>query len=146
MTLNLTLFYFGRGKIMKQFKGFTESEIFTELPNTFFHQLLGEIADPAELKITLYLMWRVQNMDGPFRALRESDFGTDELRLSVDEIQLGIKKAVERGSLLKTEHASDTFYFLNSPRGRATVEALSKGRWHGSTEIISTQFEQPNIF
>lgn len=131
---------------MKQFKGFTESEIFTELPNTFFHQLLGEIADPAELKITLYLMWRVQNMDGTFRALRESDFGTDELGLSVDEIQLGIKKAVERGSILKIEHASEVFYFLNSPRGRATVEALSKGQWHGSTEIISTQFEQPNIF
>lgn len=131
---------------MKQFKGFTESEAFTELPNTFFRQLLGEIADPAELKITLYLMWRVQNMDSPFRALRESDFEMDQLGLPGEEIHLGIEKAVERGTILKAEHASEVFYLLNSPRGRAAVQTIKSGQWSPEVPVLAVPFERPNIF
>ena len=84
---------------MKTFKGFTESETFTQLPDTFFHQLLNQIDDAAELKVTLYVLWRVQHMDGAFRALGESDFDAKELGLSHDTIRSGIEKAVERGSI-----------------------------------------------
>ena len=89
---------------MKTFKGFTDSESFTQLPDTFFHQLLNQIDDAAELKVTLYFLWRVEHMDGPFRALRESDFEAKELGLSADEIRSGLEKAVERGSILKIEN------------------------------------------
>ena len=47
---------------MAKFKGFTDSETFTQLPNSFF-QLLKEIDDAAELKVTLHLLWRVEHMD-----------------------------------------------------------------------------------
>jgi hypothetical protein len=76
-------------KHMKPFKGFTDSESFTQLPDTFFHQLLHQIDDAAELKVTLYFLWRVEHMDGSFRALRETDFGAQELGLSADEIHSG---------------------------------------------------------
>ncbi len=104
---------------MKTFKGFTDSESFTQLPDTFFHQLLNEIDEAAELKVTLYFLWRVEHMDGSFRALREIDFDVKKLGLSVDEIHSGIERAVQRGSILSAQHETDVLYFLNSPRGRA---------------------------
>jgi DnaD/phage-associated family protein len=131
---------------MKNFKGFTESETFTQLPNTFFQKLLSEIDDAAELKITLYTIWRVQNMDGPFRALRESDFGEVEVGLSTEQIRSGIEKAIQRGSILRARHETDVFYFLNSPRGRAAAEAFARGQLRESADTVSTPFERPNIF
>jgi DNA replication protein len=131
---------------MKNFKGFTESETFTQLPDTFFHQLLSEIDDAAELKITLYVMWRVQNMDAPFRALRESDFEGEALGLSTEEIRSGVEKAVGRGSILQAEHEAEVFYFLNSPRGRATAEAFAKGQKYETSGSMAAPFQRPNIF
>ncbi|MGZ9166825.1 MAG: hypothetical protein ACXW4U_16755, partial [Anaerolineales bacterium] len=64
---------------MKNFKGFTDTETFTQIPDTFFHQLLSQIDDAAELKVTLNFLWHVQHMEGSFRALRESDFDTKGL-------------------------------------------------------------------
>ena len=45
---------------MKPFKGFTDSESFTQLPDTFFHHLLNQIDNAEELKVTLYFLWRVE--------------------------------------------------------------------------------------
>ena len=131
---------------MKTFKGFTDSESFTQLPDTFFDHLLSQIDDAAELKVTLYLLWRVQHMDGPFRALREADFGTETLGLHADEVSSGIKKAVKRGTILKAEHKADVFYFLNSPRGRAAATAFIKGQQGELTGMAPALFERPNIF
>ena len=130
-----------------KFKGFTDSETFTQLPDTFFHQLLKEINDIAEFKVTLYFLWRVEHMEGPFRALCQTDFDAKELGLSVEEIQSGLEKAIERGSMLKSEHEADVFYFLNSPRGRAAAEAFAKGQWRESAKILSVPpVERPNVF
>jgi DnaD/phage-associated family protein len=132
---------------MAKFKGFTDSETFTQLPDNFFQQLLKEIDDVAELKITLYFLWRIEHMDGPFRALCETDFEPKEIGLVADEIKLGLEKAVKRGSILKSRHAAEVFYFLNSPRGRAAAEAFAKGQWRKSAGILSAPpVERPNVF
>jgi len=131
---------------MKTFKGFTDSESFTRLPDTFFHQLLNQIDNAEELKVTLYFLWCVEHMDGSFRALREADFNTKELGLSADEVRSGVEKAVARGSILQSQNQAEVFYFLNSPRGRAAAEAFSKGQLHESAEINSAPIERPNIF
>lgn len=131
---------------MKTFKGFTETEIFTQIPDTFFHQLLNQIDDAAELKVTLYFLWHVQHMDGPYRALRASDFDAKGLGLSVDEIHSGVEKAVQRGSILRLQNDSDVFYFLNSPRGRAAVQAFAKGQLHDLAGVSASVLERPNIF
>ena len=83
---------------MPKFKGFTDSETFTQLPDPLFHQLLKEIDGAAELKVTLYFLWRVAHMEGPFRTLSKMDFDVKELGLSAEEIKLGLEKAVQRGS------------------------------------------------
>jgi DnaD/phage-associated family protein len=142
---------------MKQFKGFTDSESFTQIPDTFFHQLLSQIDDAAELKVTLYCLWRIEHMDGPFRALQESEFNEKELGLSANEIRPGLEKAVKRGSILQVKKArvgnraearnDETIYFLlNSPRGRAVVQAIESGNWDPEGAGLNLAFERQNIF
>ncbi len=131
---------------MTAFKGFTDSESFTRLPDSFFQQLLNQIQDPAEMKVTLYAIWRIEHLQGPFRALCSTDFEPRDLGLAPDEVASGLEKAVQRGSLLKATHQADVFYFLNSPRGRAAAEAFAKGQWRDSARILSAPLERPNLF
>lgn len=147
------------------FKGFSDSESFTQLPDSFFQKLLHEIEDVAELKVTLFFLWRVEHMEGPFRALRLADFVEKTLGLSADEVITGLESAVRRGSILKrsparasaagtgertvegSEQEADVFYFLNSPRGRAAAEAFAQGKSSKSTKFTSMPVvERPNAF
>ena len=130
---------------LSKFNGFTNSETFTQLPDTFFHQLLHQIDDTAELKVTLYFLWRMEHMDDSFRALRESDFFAKELGLSADAVRSGVEKAVKRGIILRVEDKAEVIYFLNSPRGRAAANAFLGGA-HKVAGIASVPFERPNIF
>ena len=132
---------------MGKFKGFTDSETFTQLPDSFFHQLLKEIDDAAELKVTLYCLWRVEHMEGAFRVLTESDFDAKELGLAAHEIKLGLEKAVKRGSILKVRKDAANYLLLNSPRGRAAVDAIEKsGKWNPKNAGSAPPVDRPNIF
>jgi len=130
---------------MNPFPGFTDSETFTQLPDKFFHQLLKEINDAAELKVTLYFLWRAGHMDGPFRALSKMDFDVKELGLAADEITRGLEKAVKRGSLLKIQNEAKVYFLLNSPRGRAGVQAIESGKWSPGA-ASAPPMERPNVF
>ncbi|MDX1378013.1 MAG: DnaD domain protein [Anaerolineales bacterium] len=130
---------------MAKFKGFTDSETFTQIPDGFFHQLLKDIKDADELKVTAYFLWRIEHMDGPFRALRKLDFDVKAVGLGAEAIRSGLEKAVRRGSLLKVQREADVYFLLNSPRGRAAVEAIEKGTWNPSN-ADSTPMERPNVF
>ena len=129
---------------MTKFKGFTDSETFTQLPDGFFHHLLKEIKDADELKVTAYFLWRVEHMESPIRAMKKIDFDVKELGLSAGAIQSGLDKAVQRGSLLKVEKGADVYFLLNSPRGRAAVKSIASGQWNPSVE--SAPVERPNVF
>ena len=83
---------------------------------------------------------------GAFRSLCESDFEAKELGLAADEVASGLEKAVQHGSLIRSRHEADIFYFLNSPRGRAAAEAFAKGNWRASAQIKSAPIERPNVF
>jgi len=131
--------------IMNKFTGFTSSETFTQIPDSFIY-LLKEIDDIAELKVTLYAIWRIEHIEGHFRAMCETDFETESLGMTVAEIQRGLGKSVERGTLLRAEHEADVFYFLNSPRGRLAAEAFTKGQWRESAKMFSAPLTRSNIF
>ena len=131
---------------MNKFKGFTDSETFTQLPDGFFHHLLKDIKDADELKVTTYFMWRVEHMDGPFRALSRMDFDVKELGLGAEEIKRGLEKAVKRGSLLKVQREAAVYFLLNSPRGRAGVQAIESGKWDPSKSQSAPPIERPNVF
>ncbi|GAB4399488.1 MAG: DnaD domain protein [Anaerolineales bacterium] len=111
------------------FPGFTSSETFTQVPDSWI-RLMNEIDDVAEFKVTLYAIWRIEHLEGNFRAMCETDFEEEALGLKLDEIRRGLGKAVERQTLLRSQNeAKETFYFLNSPRGRLSAEAFAKGNW-----------------
>ena len=129
---------------MSKFKGFTDSETFTQLPDGFFHHLLKDIQDADELKVTAYFLWRVEHMDSPIRAMKKMDFDVKELGLSAAEIKSGLEKAVQRGSLLTVKKDADVYFLLNSPRGRAAVQSIESGKWNPSVE--SAPMERPNVF
>ena len=135
------------GNNMDKFSGFTSSETFTQVPDSFIH-LLKEIDDIAELKVTLYAIWRIEHIEGHFRALCETDFEPGALGMGFEEIQIGLGKSVERGTMLRSQHEADTFYFLNSPRGRLAAEAFAKGQWRESAKIFSAPIasRKSNIF
>jgi len=131
---------------MKSFRGFTDSETFTQVPDKFFHQLVKEIKDADELKVTLYFLWRVEHTDGPFRALSKMDFDVKALGLGAEEITRGLEKAVRRGSLLKVKHEAAVYFLLNSPRGRAAVQAIESGKWNPAVASSAPPMERPNVF
>jgi DnaD/phage-associated family protein len=131
---------------MNKFKGFSDSETFTQLPDILFHQLLREIEDIAELKVTLYLIWRVEHMEGPFRALSKMDFNIRDLGLSAEMIKSGLEKAVQRGTILMVQKETVVYFLLNSPRGRATAQAMQSNRWDPKAGISAPPIERPNVF
>jgi DNA replication protein len=141
---------------MQTFEGFSDSESFTEIPDGFFQKILPAITDVAELKVTLFFLWQVQHMEGPFRALCRTDFNPETLGLSAAELASGLELAVGHGSFLKSTPGgpgaepggeAQVFYFLNSPRGRAAAEAFAQGDWRESARILSGPVElRPNLF
>jgi DnaD/phage-associated family protein len=145
------------------FKGFSSGKVhLTPIPGKFFSELLPTIDHLGELKLTLYFFWRLERMVGDFRYLRRSDFAQDELFMQglspepaeaqafLDE---AMQRAVRRGTLLAAqapgEESSENLYFLNSPKGRAAVEAIQQGQWRptGEEELPAALTPAPpNIF
>ena len=129
--------------VVKVFSGFTDSETFTQIPDSFFRRLLNEIGEADELKVTLHALWRFEHMEGRVRFLREQDFAG-----ILPDPAAGLKKAVQRGSLLQVEKDAAVFYFLNSPRGRAAAEAFAKTKQQVPKGAAPSNPppERPNIF
>jgi len=143
---------------MPTFNGFPAGKVrFTRIPSSFFADLLTQIDDLSELKVTLYALWQLERMEGETRYLQMEDFSEDEVFMqglvNEDSLESALTKCVERGTLLKVELELDgesrAFYFLNSARGRAAVDDISKGEWRPSgdprfpVELIQ---ERPNAF
>ncbi len=145
------------------FPGFSEEgSNFTSIPDQFFRDLLFTIDDLAELRLTLYVFWRIEHMEGPFRYVRFADMLKDSrlmeamgpgLRKAKKNLEEGLQRAVNRGSLLQAEITAkrnkDMLIFLNSPRGRAALEAIRRGDWHqdnGAIHPAEVTADRPNIF
>ncbi len=59
---------------MPVFKGFPEGKFhLTPVPSLFFTELLPHMDQLGEVKLTLYIFWRLDHMEGAFRYLRRTD-------------------------------------------------------------------------
>jgi DNA replication protein len=131
------------------FEGFDDSESLTPVPDSFFRKLLAQISDADELKVTLYVLWRISHMESKFQTLCRSEIVEDEAfmrGISVEALDSGLEKSVGRGSLLRVENPEGGFYFINSPRGRAAAEAMRKGEWREAARSTAPPLERPNVF
>ena len=125
---------------MKKFIGFTEHETFSRVPDSLVQSLLPEIESADELKVTLYAIWRFEHMESRRPFLRASDFSG-----LVTEPAAALELAVQRGTLLRVDGASESLYFLNSPRGRAAAGALTQGHWQPGVSTPPPP-DRPNIY
>jgi DnaD/phage-associated family protein len=145
------------------FPGFTE-DITTQIsiPGQIFQQLLYEINDLDELKLTLFVIWRVNRQEGNLQYVRLSELITDPLFSDAADadpdgrraaIENDLLNAVKRGTLLQTDIAvkdgSDKLICLNSPKGRATIDTVQRGELkipETDYRPVKTYPENPNIF
>lgn len=147
------------GSNNSSFGGFPAGKVrFTRLPGPFFSELLPQIDSLAELKVTLYALWKLERMEGEARYLQPQDFTEDALFIAglpggQADLDAGLAAAVERGTLLQAQLELDgqprQFYILNSARGRALYEAVQNGEWQPSGDgryPIELAHERPNIF
>jgi len=145
------------------FEGLPAKVNFDRLPSPFFSELLPQIDDLGELKVTLYVLWRLDRMSGDFRYMTAADMLADDrfisgLAATPGEAESALTEAlgrcVDRGSLLRAEvrqrDGISTLYFFNSPKGRVAVEAIQNGSWRPveteSQVPIELVPEKPNIY
>lgn len=148
---------------MRSFSGFPAGKVhLTPIPAPFFTELLPEIDHLGELKIVLYAMWILDRQEGTIRYFTLADcladarlmngFGATP-QVARPKIEEALERAVTRGVLLRIGgqdgKAEGHLYFLNSPRGKAAIEALRMGEWApAELERVAPalEIERPNIF
>ena len=148
---------------MKGFAGFRAGkQRTTPIPNQFFEELLPQIDDLAELQVTIYFFWRLALKEGQIRYLRRAEMLADDKllaglsphrRAAEAALDEALERAVARQTLLHVEIESggsaDSFYFVNTPKGRAAVEGITRGEWRPTGEAetpITVLVDRPNIF
>ncbi|MBW8011206.1 MAG: DnaD domain protein [Chloroflexi bacterium] len=148
---------------MPSFSGFPSGKVrFTNIPATFFSELLPQIDNLDELKVTLYAFWRLDRMEGNFRYLQQSDFSEDEKfmqglaekpKKAAAALSDALGRAVERGALLEVEVTLEdkptTLFLLNTTRGQAAIQTIQSGDWQPTNDLqapIQLGDERPNIF
>ena len=148
---------------MKGFAGFPDGKLrLTQVPNLFFSELLPIIDHLAELKVTLYAFWALAHREGAVRFLRLADILSDvefmkgmgpTTTLASEALVDGLERAIARGTFLhvNVEGADGKMdlYFLNTERGRAAVDGITRGEWRPNPdddEPITLAVERPNIF
>lgn len=147
---------------MKSFSGFSRSDgaHLTSIPSEFFVNLLPLIDNLFELKVTLYAIWFLEQLESKIKFIRYQNFVSDDVFLAgmgktreeaLKNLNLGLQLAVDRNTLLKgsdeNQPLEDAIYFINSPRGRAAHKGLIAGSWQVEDQPVPTrQTVRPNIF
>ena len=128
------------------------------IPESFFTDLLPEIDNLAELKVTLHAIWLLDHQEGTIRYLQDKDFMEDDRFMqgmnasrdaAGDMVEDALERACQRGSLIFVNAPEGRVYFLNSPRGRASAEGLSKGSWTLSDHPqggMTLEMARPNLY
>jgi DNA replication protein len=147
---------------MREFMGFLDdANQMVPMPAQFFTELLTQIDDLAEMRVTLFALGLIGKSGDFGNSLLMQDFTEDNhlmagLGNNPEEAQTGLldalERAVQRGSILRIAGAEtpsqQTYFFLNTPRGRLAAQALKRGESLPATaaSVINTTKEKPNLF
>jgi DNA replication protein len=136
----------------------------TPVPEAFFNKLLPSIDHLGELKLSVYVFWYLNQLEGNLRYVQAKDILADQIfieglapgaepKTAAEILDDALRRAVARGTLLMAEFAGEegqeTCYFLNSPRGRAALRAIQRGDWHPGSQRrppVALELERPNIY
>ncbi len=151
------------------FGGFPPGKLVTvRVPELFFTELLPQIDNLPELKLTLYVLWlATRRRDRPPYVTFEELASDGALLESLDAegtppievLRQALERAVNRGTLLKARVVKETdggenrqareVYFLNSERGRRALRLAQEGKLklEGVPEgPVTLEQVRPNIF
>ena len=143
---------------MEGFPGFPEGGLkVIPLPELFFSELLPIIDDLFELKVTLYCFWLLHHKRGDVRHVTSAELQKDAILMrslpDADVLRESLERAVARGTLLQVtaqrpNRADETWYFLNSERGREAVAHIERGEWVPEDDAgpVRLHARRPNIF
>ena len=120
---------------MKPFLGFPREMRFTPLPNLFFSQLIPQIDDIAELKVTLHLFWVIYGKQGYPRFVTCGELLADRMLMKSmgdeETLRRGLEKAVSRGTInrlnLERDERSVELYFRNTEGDREVCARIERG-------------------
>jgi DnaD/phage-associated family protein len=117
---------------MTPFQGLPGGKLeITPLPNLFFSELIPQIDDLAELKVTLHVYWLLHRKKGSPRYVTLSELRADATLMrgvgTVDNLTRGLHQARERGTLLVAEANEDAYYFFNTDESRRALEKIARG-------------------
>ncbi len=151
---------------MTAFNGFPSGKNpFVPIPEIFFTQVLPEIEDSAELKITLHLFWLLAQKQGNPRCTSDRELLMDatllhslrrrgDPRPTEERLRQGLDLAVTRGTLLRihlklmTEGRDGaetiTWYFFNTARSRKVVAELQGGEMIPVRLLNSVAEQEPD--
>lgn len=126
----------------RPFAGFPAGARATVVPSLFFAEVMPQIEDEWELRVTLYAIYALGRHKGYPRFVTESELraegpllassgdGADEV--AQERLRSGLEKAVARGTLLalavEREGRRERLFFLNTPADRRAVELIREGR------------------
>ncbi len=137
---------------------------FVPIPEVFFTQVLPEIEDSAELKITLHLFWLLAQKQGNPRCTSDRELLMDatllhslkrrgDPRPAEERLRQGLEQAVARGTVLRihlklVSEGRDgaetiTWYFFNTPRSRKVVAELQGGEMIPVRLLNPVEEQQP---
>ncbi len=144
------------------------------VPDLFFTDLLPQIDDFAELKLTLHCFWLLNDQTEDLRYLRGEDLRNDEILLasleSDDDLRSpamalddAIERCLSRNTLQRLEIVTNTtddgsgatesvddWYFLNTVKGRQAMAQVKQGHVAGLKSVVPEEarlrVKRPNIF
>jgi len=144
------------------FNGFPAKAKYTPIPNIFFSDVLPEIDDPVELKVTLHIFWVLYQKRGYPRFVTFDELISDTVLIRglrgedspSSPLRQGLTKAVSRGTILclklEREGEGHELYFVNTDADRRAVEKIKNGELEvgalAKAEPCPVSQEQPNIF
>ena len=101
------------------FVGFPDQKMLAVIvPDLFFVDLLPQIDDLAELKLTVYFFWLLNEQEGPLRFVRGDDMRSDQkllnslsmesdLRSPLAAFEDALERAVSRNTLIRMDVETD---------------------------------------
>jgi DnaD/phage-associated family protein len=145
------------------------------VPDLFFSDLLPQIDDLAELKLTLHCFWLLNEQSGDYRYLRGEDLRADhrlleslildnDLRTPQAALERALERATARNTLLRLEVTLgqagaepeaappivEDWYFMNTVKGRQAIALIRQGRLRDVQSALPDEarlrVQRPNIF
>ena len=142
----------------KKFTGFPAGVTFISLPDLFFTQVMPQIQDMAELKVTIYIFYLLHRKRGyPCLVTYRELLSDSALMAGVGEeaLRLALSSAVNRGTILHLKLNIDgnweDVYFANMESDRKAIDNIKRGElsideMKPGEERIQRAVQLPNIF